>query len=160
MGGLLTPKQHRYADGRVAGLPQRQAAIQAGYSSKSSTKSVENKVLPAIALRMEKAGLGDAFLLQKLQDGINGPASAIQARYLEMALRARGAFDHDKQVSQEERHLSFLAQLMGHLADTSQSGDVDTEVDGQCAPLIESTDITSGGARSEEQSAPVDQDGG
>ena len=157
---LLTPKQHFYAEGRIAGLNQKQAAIQAGYSAKTSVTKTEKRVLPAIALRLDKYGLGDEFLLGKLREGIEGQPSAVQARYLEMALKARGAFEHDKQMGQEERHMAFLSRLIPRIEEAPPSCDDGPIKDaGQCAPQTVDTVTSLADTRSGSPPAAVDEDG-
>ena len=63
----LLPKQRRFAQLIAAGVPQQQAAVAAGYSTKNPSQSA-NQVLTAISNRfpdlLDKHGLTDARLIE------------------------------------------------------------------------------------------------
>jgi hypothetical protein len=64
----LTPKQRRFAQLVAAGVPQQQAAVTAGYSTKNPSQSA-SQVLNAISNRfpdlMDRHGLTDSVLIER-----------------------------------------------------------------------------------------------
>ncbi len=122
----LTIKQRKLVAGVAAGLPKRQAAIQAGYSERSAHSVAHEtlnspEVLKSLNEIMQEQGITDSYigfkLLELVEAESNGqPHWPTRARALDMLLKVKGYYSPDVQAPQTEVTIEQLnAKIMAIL---------------------------------------------
>jgi len=105
MSDHLTIKQRKLIAGVASGLPQRSAAIQAGYSEKSAHAIAHETLKKPDVLRsldeiMQANGITDSYIANKLielaEAETNGnPHWPARARALDMMLKVKGSYSQE-----------------------------------------------------------------
>ncbi len=101
-------KARKYISNKISGMSDYQAAIKAGYSRNTAVAAKQNIENPSVQRMlnelMERHGLTDEYLIDKLVDGLSKPVKvsvsgfgvtkcpdyALRHKYLETALKLKG----------------------------------------------------------------------
>lgn len=117
----LNTRQRKYVAGAMSGKTPRQAALDAGYSpSVAQTASKTINKTPAVRalfiLALEKAGITDEMLAQRLHDGLNATETKLAQK--------DGVFQDSRElIAFPERRatVELVARLRGLMVEKTES---------------------------------------